>query len=119
MLLVCRRSYGRNRRLFRVLGVDSYAKEPIVGIPGSVIASPIDTSNAGRAYTAYGGVCTPVSIARLRIVEGVIPDRWDVVQRPSQIDYVCAHEKTEVRPFAKRNRIPRRVKMKNGNLTIS
>ena len=37
-----------------------------------------DTSAAGRAYAAYGGVYIAASLAWLWIVEGVRPDRWDV-----------------------------------------
>jgi small multidrug resistance family-3 protein len=39
----------------------------------------IDTANAGRAYAAYGGVYIISSILWLRIVEGVAPDRWDLL----------------------------------------
>ena len=39
----------------------------------------IDTTNAGRAYAAYGGVYIISSILWLRIVEGVAPDRWDLL----------------------------------------
>jgi small multidrug resistance family-3 protein len=39
----------------------------------------IETSNAGRAYAAYGGVYILASLAWLRVVEGVRPDRWDLV----------------------------------------
>jgi small multidrug resistance family-3 protein len=38
----------------------------------------IDTSAAGRAYAAYGGVYICASLAWLWAVEGVKPDRWDV-----------------------------------------
>lgn len=34
---------------------------------------------AGRAYAAYGGVYIASSLAWLWLVEGVRPDRWDVV----------------------------------------
>lgn len=39
----------------------------------------IDTANAGRAYAAYGGIYIVASILWLRMVEGVAPDRWDVL----------------------------------------
>jgi small multidrug resistance family-3 protein len=39
----------------------------------------IETNNAGRAYAAYGGVYILASLAWLRVVEGVRPDRWDLV----------------------------------------
>ena len=34
---------------------------------------------AGRTYAAYGGVYVTVAILWLRWVEGVQPDRWDIV----------------------------------------
>jgi len=34
---------------------------------------------AGRAYAAYGGVYVLASLVWLRAVEGVHPDRWDVI----------------------------------------
>lgn len=36
-------------------------------------------SAAGRTYAAYGGVYVAVAIAWLWLVEGVQPDRWDVL----------------------------------------
>src|SRR5262249_27550659 len=38
----------------------------------------IETNNAGRAYAAYGSVYILSSLAWLRVVEGVRPDRWDL-----------------------------------------
>ena len=37
-----------------------------------------DTSAAGRAYAAYGGVYIAASLGWLWAVEGVRPDRWDM-----------------------------------------
>lgn len=37
-----------------------------------------DSSAAGRAYAAYGGVYIAASLAWLWAAEGVRPDRWDV-----------------------------------------
>jgi small multidrug resistance family-3 protein len=34
---------------------------------------------AGRTYAAYGGIYVTVAILWLRWVEGVQPDRWDMV----------------------------------------
>lgn len=34
---------------------------------------------AGRAYAAYGGVYITASLLWLWAVEGMVPDRWDVV----------------------------------------
>ena len=41
--------------------------------------SQIETSNAGRAYAAYGGVYIVASLLWLWWVEGVRPDRWDIL----------------------------------------
>lgn len=38
----------------------------------------VDVAFAGRAYAAYGGIYVVASIAWLRFVEGVRPDRWDL-----------------------------------------
>jgi small multidrug resistance family-3 protein len=39
----------------------------------------VETSAAGRAYAAYGGVYIAASLAWLWAVEGSRPDRWDVI----------------------------------------
>lgn len=39
----------------------------------------VDTPYAGRAYAAYGGIYIASSLAWLRGVEGVAPDRWDLI----------------------------------------
>jgi small multidrug resistance family-3 protein len=38
----------------------------------------VDTTAAGRAYAAYGGVYIAASLVWLWLVEGVRPDRWDM-----------------------------------------
>lgn len=38
----------------------------------------VESSAAGRAYAAYGGVYIAASLAWLWAVEGVRPDRWDM-----------------------------------------
>ena len=38
----------------------------------------VDTTAAGRAYAAYGGVYIAASIGWLWIIERARPDRWDV-----------------------------------------
>lgn len=38
----------------------------------------IDTSDAGRAYAAYGGIYILSALLWLWLVEGVRPDRWDL-----------------------------------------
>ena len=37
-----------------------------------------DTSAAGRAYAAYGGIYIAASLGWLWLAEGVRPDRWDI-----------------------------------------
>jgi len=39
----------------------------------------VETSHAGRAYAAYGGVYIVSATAWLWVVEGVKPDRWDLL----------------------------------------
>lgn len=39
----------------------------------------VESSAAGRAYAAYGGVYIAASIVWLWQVEGVRPDRWDLI----------------------------------------
>ncbi|OIP69578.1 MAG: hypothetical protein AUK43_12240 [Oscillatoriales cyanobacterium CG2_30_40_61] len=39
----------------------------------------VDASYAGRTYAAYGGIYILSSIFWLWIVEGVKPDRWDLL----------------------------------------
>lgn len=39
----------------------------------------VEANAAGRAYAAYGGVYIVSSIAWLWFVEGIRPDRWDIL----------------------------------------
>jgi small multidrug resistance family-3 protein len=39
----------------------------------------VDSAAAGRAYAAYGGVYIVASLAWLWAIEGVRPDRWDMI----------------------------------------
>lgn len=39
----------------------------------------VDSSEAGRAYAAYGGVYIAASLSWLWLVEGMRPDRWDLI----------------------------------------
>lgn len=39
----------------------------------------VDTAQAGRAYAAYGGIYITSALVWLWRVEGVRPDRWDLV----------------------------------------
>jgi len=39
----------------------------------------VEADNAGRTYAAYGGVYIVSALLWLWVVEGVRPDRWDVL----------------------------------------
>ncbi|MBS0491130.1 MULTISPECIES: YnfA family protein [unclassified Phenylobacterium] len=39
----------------------------------------VDAAAAGRAYAAYGGIYVAASLVWLLAVEGVRPDRWDLI----------------------------------------
>ena len=39
----------------------------------------VEADNAGRAYAAYGSIYIMAAIGWLWAVEGVRPDRWDVI----------------------------------------
>lgn len=39
----------------------------------------VESSAAGRAYAAYGGVYIAASIVWLWKIEGIRPDRWDII----------------------------------------
>jgi small multidrug resistance family-3 protein len=45
----------------------------------AIALTQIDTANAGRAFAAYGGIYILSSIIWLWLVEGVKPDRWDLI----------------------------------------
>jgi small multidrug resistance family-3 protein len=45
----------------------------------AVCLTRVDSSYAGRAFAAYGGVYIAASLLWLWIVEGMRPDRWDTV----------------------------------------
>jgi small multidrug resistance family-3 protein len=61
-------------------------KSPLWLIPGiaslivfALALTRIEVVAAGRAYAAYGGVYIISAIIWLRLVEGVRPDRWDLL----------------------------------------
>ena len=61
-------------------------KSPLWTIPGLValmlfatVLTRVDAAAAGRAYAAYGGIYILSSLLWLWSVEGVPPDRWDVL----------------------------------------
>jgi small multidrug resistance family-3 protein len=39
----------------------------------------VDADAAGRAFAAYGGIYILASLVWLKMVEGVTPDRWDLI----------------------------------------
>ena len=39
----------------------------------------IETSSAGRAYAAYGGAYIGASLGWMWAIEGIRPDRWDII----------------------------------------
>jgi small multidrug resistance family-3 protein len=59
---------------------------PLWTIPGVVALiafalalTRVDSSHAGRAYAAYGGIYILSSVAWLWVVEHTRPDRWDLL----------------------------------------
>lgn len=61
-------------------------KSPLWLIPGvaSLVAfawllTLVETSAAGRAYAGYGAIYICASLLWLRVIEGVRPDRWDLI----------------------------------------
>jgi small multidrug resistance family-3 protein len=61
-------------------------KSPLWVIPGTVslvlfavVLTRVDAAAAGRAYAAYGGIYILSSVLWLWLVEGVRPDRWDLL----------------------------------------
>ncbi|MBE9224642.1 YnfA family protein [Phormidium sp. LEGE 05292] len=45
----------------------------------AITLTKIDASNAGRVYAAYGGIYILISLLWLWLVEGVQPDKWDLL----------------------------------------
>jgi small multidrug resistance family-3 protein len=61
-------------------------KSPLWLLPGMVslalfawLLTLVDSDAAGRAYAAYGGVYICASLAWLWTIEGLRPDRWDLM----------------------------------------
>ncbi|WBV41966.1 YnfA family protein [Pseudoroseomonas cervicalis] len=44
----------------------------------ALLLTLVESSAAGRAFAAYGGVYIAASLGWLWLVEGVRPDRWDM-----------------------------------------
>jgi small multidrug resistance family-3 protein len=60
-------------------------KSPLWLLPGVALLAVfawlltlVDSTAAGRAYAAYGGIYIVASLAWLWVIEGTRPDRWDV-----------------------------------------
>lgn len=61
-------------------------RSPLWVLPGMIallgfafLLTRAETSHAGRAYAAYGGVYVAASITWLWAIERQPPDRWDIV----------------------------------------
>lgn len=61
-------------------------KTPLWTVPGIAalalfawLLTLVDSNAAGRAYAAYGGVYIVTSLFWVWAVEGMRPDRWDVI----------------------------------------
>ena len=39
----------------------------------------VEAEAAGRAFAAYGGIYIVASLVWLKVIEGVAPDRWDIL----------------------------------------
>ena len=72
------RGSGGNCRLLRFLGVVTIGKSPWWLVPGcgslvvfAWLLTLVDTSNAGRAYAAYGGIYITSALLWLWLAEGV------------------------------------------------
>lgn len=44
----------------------------------AVLLTRVEAGFAGRAYAAYGGIYIIASLGWLLLVEGIVPDRWDI-----------------------------------------
>jgi small multidrug resistance family-3 protein len=78
--------------LFEIAGCFSFwawvrsARSAWIVIPGVVslilfalCLTRVEATYAGRAYAAYGGIYIVSSLVWLRGVEGITPDRWDLI----------------------------------------
>ena len=45
----------------------------------AIALTQINATNAGRVYAAYGGISILSSLLWLWLVEGVRPERWDLI----------------------------------------
>jgi small multidrug resistance family-3 protein len=70
---------------FAVWAVLRLGRSAVWLVPGVILLvafawllTRVDTSIAGRAFAAYGGVYIAASLAWMWGVEGLRPDRWDL-----------------------------------------
>jgi small multidrug resistance family-3 protein len=70
---------------FAVWAVLRLGRSAVWLVPGVILLvafawllTRVDTSIAGRAFAAYGGVYIAASLAWMWGVEGMRPDRWDL-----------------------------------------
>jgi small multidrug resistance family-3 protein len=61
-------------------------KSPLWLAPGALLLAlfafaltRVEAAAAGRAFAAYGGIYIAASLVWLKLVEGVAPDRWDLL----------------------------------------
>lgn len=80
-----RRHYG-DAGYFAFWAWMNHGKSPLWLLPGIVLLvvfawllTLAPTENAGRAYAIYGGIYIAASIGGLWAVDGVRPDRWDLI----------------------------------------
>ena len=71
---------------FAFWGWQRLGKTPLWLLPGccslmlfAYLLTLIDTSVAGRAYAAYGGIYIVVAVLWMWLAEGAQPDRWDLL----------------------------------------
>jgi small multidrug resistance family-3 protein len=65
----------------------NHGTSPLCLLPGDAlliafawILTLAPSENAGRAYAIYGGIFIAASIAWLWAVDGVRPDRWEIIE---------------------------------------
>lgn len=61
-------------------------RSPWLVVPGALslvffagTLARVEAGFAGRAYAAYGGIYIASALLWLLLVEGVVPDRWDIL----------------------------------------
>lgn len=86
LLLFCIAAFGEISGCYAFWSWLRLGKSILWVLPGlvaltlfAVALAQIETSNAGRAFAAYGGIYILLSLGWLWTVEGVKPDRWDLL----------------------------------------